>query len=473
MSEAPDHSTAPEEGVSEAPVHSGARRRQVAYWRLLAAVFGYEQETANIERMTRELAQEAQLPELVLDPGIAVDTLLQRYPELEGDFQDLEARARTAEGATKETVEEDGGEKRVRRALLYSKLLLSVFGPHTQTPIITAAQYAAWLRDVSYLERACGYAPGQLRGSGSGGRGVQVDDEQLRTALMGLEQDLVKRMALREILNDDRLAHNLRPSMPLVEQLLRDKANLSGKALHHARRLIRQYVEELTEILRLQVQQAPAGPIDDSVPPRRVFRNLDLKRTVWKNLPNWDPHTQRLYVDRLYYKKTARLKRPSRMIVLVDQSGSMVDAMVQCTILASIFAGVPHVDVQLLAFDTRILDLTPWVHDPFEVLLRTELGGGTDIFQALEEGARRIREPRHTAFVLISDFYEGGSNQVLLDAIKRLKESGVHFFPVGALTSSGAYSVNAWFRTRLKELGTPILSGSPQKLIMELKKVLR
>lgn len=160
------------------------------------------------------------------------------------------------------------------------------------------------------------------------------------------------------------------------------------------------------------------------------------------------------------------------MIVVVDQSGSMVDAMVQCTILASIFAGIPNVDVHLLAFDTQVLDLTPWVHDPFEVLLRTQLGGGTYIYGALVEAAQKILEPQNTVLVLISDFYEGGSDQVLYDYIRSLKETGLHFIPVGAVTSSGYFSVHQWFRDKLKELGTPILTGSPKKLIQELKKVI-
>jgi uncharacterized protein with von Willebrand factor type A (vWA) domain len=157
---------------------------------------------------------------------------------------------------------------------------------------------------------------------------------------------------------------------------------------------------------------------------------------------------------------------------VVDQSGSMVNAMVQCTILASIFAGLPNVDVHLLAFDTSVIDLTAWVHDPFEVLLRTKLGGGTYIYQALVAAAEKIQEPKNTALVLISDFYEGGSPQVLFDYIKSLKDSGVHFIPVGAMTSSGYFSVNDWFRSRLKDIGAPILTGSPKKLIEELKKVL-
>jgi uncharacterized protein with von Willebrand factor type A (vWA) domain len=206
--------------------------------------------------------------------------------------------------------------------------------------------------------------------------------------------------------------------------------------------------------------------------PKRDCRHLYRKRTTRKNLTRYNPADGLLYVDQLHYKRTAKKTHPSRLIVVVDQSGSMVDAMVQCTILASIFAGLPRIDVHLLAFDTRVLDLTAWVHDPFEVLMRTNLGGGTLIRQALLEAMKKIEEPRNSALVLISDFFEGGSAQMLLDTIVGLKGSGVRFIPVGAVTSSGYYSVCEFFRTRLKELGTPILSGSIKNLIVELKSLI-
>ena len=459
-----------------------SQRRQVLYWRLLTSMFGFTEQGANFEGMAAEIVDELGLPQLILNSNISIENLLHRYPELEPDF-------------TQPIVIEDADT--LRRALVFSKLLLNAFGPNTQTSVVTAQQYAQWVKDVGYLERALGCAPGSLRGqrsvgggnksdragdsgstsSGEGagheiGAGFTVTEEQLRTTLKTMEGELVERMALREVLKDNQLAGKLTPSMALVEQLLRDKANLSGNALKNAKRLIREYVDELAQVLRLQVAQTVSGKIDRSVPPKRVFRNLDLKRTIWKNLTNWNPDEERLYVDRLYYHHTAKKKTPTRLIVVVDQSGSMVDAMVQCTILASIFAGLPNVDVHLLAFDTRVLDLTPWVNDPFEVLLRTQLGGGTHIYQALVEAAQKILEPKQTAMVLISDFYEGGSNQVLFDYIKSLKESGVHFIPVGSVTSSGYFSVDQWFRDRLKELGTPVLTGSPKKLIQELKKVI-
>ena len=299
-----------------------------------------------------------------------------------------------------------------------------------------------------------------------------LSEEQLQAGLSQMEGDLIRRMALREVLKDDSMAAKLTPSMPLLEQLLHDKANLSGNALKNAKDLIRRYIDQLAEVLRLQVMQTVKGKIDRSVPPKRVYRNLDLKRTIWKNLTNYNPEESTLYVNQLYYRQSAKKTTPTRLIVVVDQSGSMVDAMVQCTILASIFASLPKVDVHLFAFDTRVLNLTPWVHDPFEVLMRTQLGGGTLINKALLEAMESIEEARHTGLVLISDFFEGGSNEELFKTIKGLKDSGVRFIPVGAVTSSGYFSVCEWFRARLKELGTPVLSGSIKKLIVELKNLL-
>lgn len=451
------------------------RKRQVICWRLLAAANGLQEQTPNVEQMTAAIATELKLPTLLLDPVPAVETVIQRHPRLKGDFDALQKMLSEPED------ESQPDSPDLRRTLCYSKLLLNVFGPNTMSSTVTAQQYTQWCQDVARLEECFGYAPGALRGkrlagpgaSTSGtGKGQLMPEEELQSGLSAMEGDLIKRMALREVLKDDRMAARLTPSLPLLEQLLHDKANLDGTALKNAKDLIRRYVDQLAEVLRLQVAQAVKGKIDRSVPPKRVYRNLDLKRTVWKNLTNYDPAEQRLYVDRLFYRQTARKTTPTRLIVVVDQSGSMVDAMVQCTILASIFAGLPRVDVHLFAFDTQVIDLTEWVHDPFEVLMRTNLGGGTLINKALLEAMNKIEEPRHTAVVLISDFFEGGPDQELFNTIKGLKDSGVHFIPVGAVTSSGYFSLNDWFRTRLKELGTPVLSGSIKKLIVELKNLL-
>src|SRR5262249_26530013 len=189
-----------------------------------------------------------------------------------------------------------------------------------------------WQSDAGWLERALGGKP---------------DD------LGAIEADLVNRMHLREVLADPALAAQLTPSMSLIEQLLQDKGNLSGVALANAKSLIRRFVDEVAEVLRTEVEKSAVGVLDRSVPPKRAFRNLDLDARIWKSVPNGGPEEGRFSVDRLYYRHTARKTTPQRLIVVVDQSGSMTDSMVNCTILASIFAGLPKVDVHLIAYDTQ------------------------------------------------------------------------------------------------------------------------
>ena len=448
---------------------SAGNRREVLYWRLLARLFGHEEEAA-LESASVAVVKDIGLPVALLDPRASIDSIVQRHPELAAELYGLMTPEPDPAGTRDRAAE-------VRRAALASKVLLNVFD--TGSGAVTAGQLARWQSDAGWLEAALGCQPGGLRGgrpgvspSGTGGGGTAPDLGQLIPAigpeLGAIEADLVKRMHLREVLADPKLAAQLTPSMSLIEQLLRDKDNLSGVALANAKSLIRRFVDEVAEVLRTQVEKASVGALDRSIPPKRVFRNLDLDRTIWKNLTNWSPEEERLYVDRLYYRHTARKTTPRRLIVVVDQSGSMVPAMVNCTILASIFAGLRCVDAHLIAYDTRALDLTPWVHDPFETLLRTNLGGGTDGTAAMALVQPMIAEPRDTVVVWISDFYESRAEE-LFASMAAVHRSGAKFIPVGSVNSSGSGSVSPWFKERFKDQGTPVISGHIRKLVHELK----
>ncbi|MFI6151426.1 VWA domain-containing protein [Kitasatospora sp. NPDC051170] len=455
-------------------------RRQVLYWHLLARLFDPAEQPA-LETASLAVVEDLGLPTGLLDPRTSIDSLVQRHPDLAAQFENLLAPDPDSDA-------DPSGRDRaaeVRRAALYSKILLNALA--TGTGPVSAGQLSRWQADAGWLERALGCQPGELRtgrrtgaggpavGTGTGGGTGSPDLSTLIPVigpeLAGIEADLIKRMRLREVLADSGLASKLIPSMSLIEQLLHDKGNLDGVALANAKKLIRRFVDEVAQVLRTQVEKATVGELDRSMPPKRVYRNLDLKRTIDKNLVNWNPDEEKLYVDRLYYRHTVRKTTPQRLIVVVDQSGSMVDSMVNCTILASIFAGLPKVDVHLVAYDTRAVDLTPWVHDPFETLLRTQLGGGTDGTAAMALAQPKIAEPVNTVMVWISDFYEWRGEE-LFAQMAAVHRSGAKFIPVGSVTSAGRGSVNPWFRERFKDQGTPVLSGHIGKLVHELKNFL-
>ncbi len=460
---------------------SDAHARELGFWWALVESLGDDTIKQRTSALMRPLVDRLELPRVLLEPGGSLRHVLRASPELRPLVQ-LDAGVLVDANATSDP-------DALRRELLYLRAVIDVFGGQLPEQV-SAEQYTGWLADVRLFEEASGLGRRQQfvgRGSGTGG-GPEITDAdvadavgelkkgrgllsapEIEAGLRTIEKRHLDRMALAEILKDAKLAKTLQPSMAMVEQLLRQKDGLSGQALAHAKAIIRRFIDDLRDVLARDVASTPRGKPDRSTPPRRSFRNLDLKRTLWRNLVNWDPKQRKLFVDRLYYRQRAKRVERHRMIVVVDQSGSMVPAMVNCTILASIFAGLPAVDAHLIAYDTTAVDLSPWVADPFEVLLRTKLGGGTDGMCTLPFVNAKIEDPRKTVIVWISDFFD---NRALMPVFRTFHQSGVTFLPVGSVSTGGFFSVDSWFRQELKQLGTPVLSGSMKTLIRELKAAL-
>ena len=75
-----------------------------------------------------------------------------------------------------------------------------------------------------------------------------------------------------------------------------------------------------------------------------------------------------------------------------------------------------RIATRLVVFDTAVVDLTDQLDDPVDVLFGTQLGGGTDINRALAYCQSQITRPADTVVVLISDLYEGGIRDEMLEA---------------------------------------------------------
>lgn len=250
-----------------------------------------------------------------------------------------------------------------------------------------------------------------------------------------LEQDAVERYGIDEIVTRADVLERVEPSPALLRAVLRTKHLMSPALLELARRLVARVVDELMRRLRTEVRRAFTGTLDRRrSAPARTSRNLDLPRTVRRNLRHWDPAQRRLLVERPYF--SARTRRHSerwQVVLLVDQSASMLDSTIHAAVSAACFFGIPGLDTHLVAFDTNVVDLTADVTDPVEVLLRVQLGGGTDIGQAVRYAGQLVKSPRRTIVVLVTDFFEGGDPAVLYREIHRLTEAGVHVLGLAAL----------------------------------------
>jgi Mg-chelatase subunit ChlD len=195
-------------------------------------------------------------------------------------------------------------------------------------------------------------------------------------------------------------------------------------------------------------------------------RDFDAKGTIRRNLDGWDPEAKKLLIRRpLFVSRTRRRMDTWQIILLVDESGSMLGSVIHAAVTAACLWGLPGVKTHLCIFDTEVVDLTDRVTDPVEVLMKVQLGGGTDIGKAVAYGATLIENPRRTIVAIVSDFYEGGSPHVLEYRVKQLLDQGVTVLGLAALDEQANPSYDRDLAQRLANHGAHVGAMTPARLV--------
>ncbi len=323
------------------------------------------------------------------------------------------------------------------------------------------------------------YGPGRnVRGSGRGPG--SLDTSQLtvpdwinrvhelfpKRTIERLEKDALERYQLDEMVTNPELLARAQPSQTLLKAVLRTKHLMNQEVLAMARQLVRRVVEQLLESLARPVQAPFAGALDRRRrSPLRVAKNFDAATTIRRNLRHYDPAEKRLYLETPYfYSRVRRQVDRWQIIILVDESGSILDSVIHAAVTAAIFWGIRSVRTHLCLFDTQVVDVTAECSDPVETLMKVQLGGGTDIRGALAYAAGLVDNPRRTIVVLISDFYEGAPEGRLLSVAKSLLESGVTLLGLAALDERAEPNYDRRLAGRLVSLGAHVAAMTPGEL---------
>ncbi len=280
-----------------------------------------------------------------------------------------------------------------------------------------------------------------------------------------LERQALDRYGLTELLTDPEALARAPATIEMVGILLRFRSRLKASALAEARRLIARVVAQLEARFARRVRNACAGT-------RRrhghrgaaVLANLDWRTTITRNLRHFDLVSGTLVPERLWFWPRRLQELPWEIVILVDQSGSMLDSVIHSAVLATVFSGLRSLRTRLLLFDTTVVDLTDRVGEPVELLLGVQLGGGTDIAGAVAYAARQVRRPRRTLLVLISDFFEGGDADALVASVGRLHAAGVTLLGLAALDDRAEPDYDRVLAGELAAAGMDIGAMTPEQL---------
>jgi Mg-chelatase subunit ChlD len=279
-----------------------------------------------------------------------------------------------------------------------------------------------------------------------------------------LQQDAIERLDLKLMLLEPEVATTIVPDLNLVTTILLLKSQLEPRHLPAARQIIQRIADDIIRRLKAPLARSITGSLNRASRKNRPRPSeIDWNRTIRANLKHYSREHRTIIPEKLigFSRKRVHLRD---VILCIDQSGSMAESVVYASLTGAILATIPAFRTQIVAFDTDVVDLTPHLTDPVELLLGFQLGGGTDINSALRFCQQNITRPNDTILVLISDLIEGGNRNDLLRRAQEIKASGVQFIALLSLTDSGTPTYDSSIAQSFAEFGIPTFACTPDLL---------
>jgi Mg-chelatase subunit ChlD len=281
-----------------------------------------------------------------------------------------------------------------------------------------------------------------------------------------VQKDALDRLGLKTMLLQPEFLAAVEADVDLIATLLSLRSAMPDKIKDTARQVIAKVVAELMERLERRTAEALRGALNRSRRTRRPrFADIDWPRTIRANLRHYQKDRRAIIPERLigFMRQQRRLVDLDEVILCVDQSGSMASSVVYASIFAAVMASLPIVKTRLVCFDTVVLDLTDELSDPVETLFGIQLGGGTDINQAMAYCAGRIERPSKAHLILISDLFEGGNADETLARFRGVVAAGVNLIVLLALSDAGRPAYNPKLAAEIAALGAPVFACTPDQ----------
>ncbi|HBN11476.1 MAG TPA: hypothetical protein DIW26_08665 [Ruminococcus sp.] len=280
-----------------------------------------------------------------------------------------------------------------------------------------------------------------------------------------MQKHALDKYGMTEMLTDPDVLKEIQPDIDLLKKLLTFRHIMPENVKKMAYEIIENVINELKKRLEVKVHKAFYGkklPNSSNAP--KVYRNFSFKRTVERNLKNYSPEYKTIIPQRIYFDANVRKYNPWNIIILVDESGSMSDSIIYSAVMASIFAKLPFISINLVIFDTSIVDLSEYTSDPVETLMKVQLGGGTDIYKALLYAMKLISAPQKTIVILISDLYDGNDYRLMYGCCSSIIESGAKFFVLPALDYSASPCYDERAAKNMAQRGAEVCAVTPEGL---------
>ena len=280
-----------------------------------------------------------------------------------------------------------------------------------------------------------------------------------------MQKQALEKYKLTEILTDENILKEIEPNIELLKNILTFKDMMSQNVKKLAYDIVKKTLEEIKNKMEVEIKKVFYGKkLPNSNTTNKIFKNLDIKKTIRYNLKNYDIKNKTIFTDKLFFNQNIKKYNPYNIIILIDESGSMLDSVIYSSIMASIFANLPYLSIKLIIFDISVVDLSEHIKEPIDILFKVQLGGGTNIAQALEYAKKITFAPDKTIVLLISDLFDSNDYKLMYKNANDIIESGSKLIVLTALDYNANSIYDKEAAKYFSKIGAKVGALTPSKL---------
>lgn len=280
-----------------------------------------------------------------------------------------------------------------------------------------------------------------------------------------MQKQALEKYKLTEILTDENILKEIEPNIELLKNILTFKDMMSQNVKKLAYDIVKKTLEEIKNKMEVEIKKVFYGKkLPNSNTTNKIFKNLDIKKTIRYNLKNYDIKNKTIFTDKLFFNQNIKKYNPYNIIILIDESGSMLDSVIYSSIMASIFANLPYLSIKLIIFDISVVDLSEHIKEPIDILFKVQLGGGTNIAQALEYAKKITFAPDKTIVLLISDLFDSNDYKLMYKNANDIIESGNKLIVLTALDYNANSIYDKEAARYFSKIGAKVGALTPSKL---------
>lgn len=280
-----------------------------------------------------------------------------------------------------------------------------------------------------------------------------------------MQKQALEKYKLTEILTNENILKEIEPNIELLKNILTFKDMMSQNVKKLAYDIVKKTLEEIKNKMEVEIKKVFYGKkLPNSNTTNKIFKNLDIKKTIRYNLKNYDIKNKTIFTDKLFFNQNIKKYNPYNIIILIDESGSMLDSVIYSSIIASIFANLPYLSIKLIIFDISVVDLSEHIKEPIDILFKVQLGGGTNIAQALEYTKKITFAPDKTIVLLISDLFDSNDYKLMYKNANDIIESGSKLIVLTALDYNANSIYDKEAAKYFLKIGAKVGALTPSKL---------